>query len=281
MTIEVQPSGGSCGAMVRGVDLHAGLTETVVGAIEHAWLQHLVLGFPDQHLTMEDLERFCLALGEYGDDPYIAPIDGHPHIIEVRREPDEIAPLFAEGWHSDWSFLATPPAGTALFGTVIPPTGGDTLYADQCAAYESLSPSMKGRLDGMHAVHSARRGYSRAGSYGEKDAGRSMAIRWSDTALATQRHPMVKIHPLSGRKALFVNPGYTVGIDGVDDAEAQALLAELFAHQVQQEFIYRHRWSPNMLTLWDNRCLLHSATGGYEGHRRLLHRITIAERTRV
>lgn len=278
MTIEVQPSRQSCGATVLGVDLHATLTADIVRDIETAWATHSVLGFPDQQLTMEDLERFCLAFGEYGEDPYIGPIEGHPHVIEVRREPEETAPLFAEGWHSDWSFLATPPAGTALFGTVIPPVGGDTLYADQYAAYDALSADTKLRLDGMRAVHSARRGYSRAGAYGEKDAGRSMDIRWSETALATQLHPMVKVHPLSGRKALFVNPGYTIGVDGLDDADAQSLLSELFTHQVQAPFVYRHRWSPNMLTLWDNRCVLHSATGGYEGHRRLLHRITIAER---
>ena len=129
-------------------------------------------------------------------------------------------------------------------------------------------------------VHSARRGYSRDGMYGERDRarGRSMAIRFGDEALATRLHPIARRHPETGRIALFVSPGYTVAIDGMDEAESTGLLLELFEHQKQPAFVYRHRWAPGMLVVWDNRRLVHAATGGYEGHRRLLHRITIAER---
>ena len=137
---------------------------------------------------------------------------------------------------------------------------------------------MKALLQDKQGVHSARRGYAREGRYGVADAGRSMAIRFDDSALATQLQPVARRHPETGRVALYVSPGYTIGLAGLPDDEAQALLAELFAHQAQDRFVYRHRWQQGMLVLWDNRCLVHAATGGYQGHRRLLHRITIGDR---
>jgi len=278
--IEIEPSGAACGARIRGVDLSGPLALATIAAIRTAWLEHGVIAFPDQRMSIEDLERFTLALGPRGDDPFIAPIPGHAHVVEIRREPDEQAPIFAETWHSDWSFLPNPPAGTALYGTVIPPVGGDTLFADGCAAWDALSASMQTRLRGMRGVHSARRGYARDGLYGERDQarGRSMAIRFGDAALASRTHPIARVHPETGRTALFVSPGYTLGIEGLEPAESIPLLVELFEHQKRPEFVYRHRWSPDMLLVWDNRRLVHAATGGYEGHRRLLHRITIADR---
>ena len=279
MTITIEPSSASCGALIHGIDLRRELSTVEVAGIRAAWLKYQVIAFPDQALAIPDIERFSLYMGPHGEDPYIAPIAGHPHVIEVRREPDEKAPIFAETWHTDWSFLPTPPAGTALYGTIIPPVGGDTLFADQYAAYDDLPGSMKELLAGKQGIHSARRGYARDGMYGDKDKGRSMAIRPSDSALKTRTHPVVRTHPETGRKALFVNMGYTIGIEGMSEAEFTPLLLELFSHQVRPEFIYRHKWTQGMLTLWDNRCLLHSATGGYQGHRRLLHRITVAERS--
>ncbi|HYF59881.1 MAG TPA: TauD/TfdA family dioxygenase [Burkholderiaceae bacterium] len=280
MSLQIEPSGAACGATVRGADLSSPLSDATVAEIRAAWLEHGVVAFPDQRMSIEDLERFTLALGPRGDDPYIAPIPGHRHVVEIRREPDEQAPIFAETWHSDWSFLPIPPAATALYGTIIPPVGGDTLFACQAAAWDALPDRTKARLRGRLAVHSARRGYARDGMYGERDRakGRSMAIRFGDDALATRSHPIARVHPETGRTVLFVSPGYTIGIEGMDEAESTPLLMELFEHQKRPEFVYRHRWSAGMLLLWDNRRLVHAATGGYEGHRRLLHRITIAER---
>lgn len=278
MALEIEPSGASCGATVRGVDLRGPLSKETTAEIRHAWLDHQVIGLPGQTLSLDELERLAPAFGEYGEDPFIAALPGHPHVIEVKREADETTPLFAEGWHSDWSFLPNPPSGTLLYGRIIPPVGGDTLYANQYAAYEALSDEVKDRIDGLMGIHSARRGYSPKGAYGEKDVGRSMAIRFSDDAMKTHLHPIVKPHSETGRRALFVNPGYTIGIDAMAQDEADDLLKMLFQHQVQPDFIYRHRWEEGMLTLWDNRCLLHSATGGYQGYRRLLHRVTVAER---
>jgi taurine dioxygenase len=264
--------------MVEGVDLREALPAEQVAAIRALWLQHQVLAFPDQQLRLEDLERFAESIGPFGVDPYFGSVPGHPHIAQVRREADEQTPIFAETWHSDWSFLPSPPQATVLYGEVIPPVGGDTLFANQYAAWEALSPSMKALLEDRKGVHSARRAYSREGMYGERDKGRSMAIRYDDSAMATQLHPIKRTHPETGRPALFVSMGYTIGIDGLTEAEATPILMELFAHQAQPQFVYRHRWSQGMLVMWDNRCVLHAATGGYQGHKRLLHRITVAER---
>lgn len=278
MGITVERSGQVCGATVTGVDLTSPLDQNTVSAIRHAWLQHHVLAFPDQALTDDDLERFTLCFGGFGDDPYIAPIPGRRHVIAVRRDADETAPLFAENWHSDWSFQAQPPSGTCLFGVTIPPVGGDTLYADQHAALEAMPSELRSRLDGKQAIHSARGGYAPSGTYGEADrqTDRSMDIRPSDSAMATQLHPIIRHHPETGRLGIFGCIGYIIGIDGMPDDESRQLLFELYQWQTRDEFVYRHRWQQDMLVMWDNRSVLHKATGGYDGHHRLLHRTTIA-----
>jgi len=276
LSVTAQPA--PCGAIVRGLDLSRGLAPDTIRRIRAAWLAHQVLVFPDQALSLDDLERFALTIGPFGEDPYFEPVAGHPHIAQIRREADETSTLFAEAWHSDWSFLAQPPAATVLYGNVIPPVGGDTLFANQYAAWDALPSRLKEVVGDRQGIHSARRGYSRQGAYGERDQGRSMAIRFDDSALATQLHPIARVHPETGRTALFVSPGYTIGIEGMSDAEATPILMELFAHQARQDFVYRHRWSQGMLVMWDNRCVVHAATGGYQGYARLLHRITVGER---
>jgi taurine dioxygenase len=278
MTLNVTAQPAACGAVVRGLDLSQPLDAATLDAVRSAWLQHQVLAFVDQALTLEDLERFALCIGPYGQDPYFESVPGHPHVAQVKREADETSTLFADNFHSDWSFLASPPAATLLYGDVIPPVGGDTLFANQYAAWDALSPAMQALLKDKQGVHSARRGYAKSGRYGERDKGRSMAIRFDDSALATQLQPIARVHPETGRTALFVSPGYTIGIEGMSDDDAQPLLGELFQHQARPEFVYRHVWQQGTLLLWDNRCLVHAATGGYDGHRRLLHRITVGER---
>ncbi|MBL8348720.1 MAG: TauD/TfdA family dioxygenase [Burkholderiaceae bacterium] len=278
MTLNVAVQPAPCGALVRGVDLRRPLDDSTACEIRHHWLQHLVLAFPDQPMSVDDLERFASSVGPFGPDPYFEAIPGHPHVAQVKREADETSSLFADNFHSDWSFLASPPAATLLYGDIIPPVGGDTLFANQYLAWDALPAAMKSMLADRQGVHSARRGYSRQGRYGENDKGRSMAIRYDDSALATQLHPIARRHPETGRTALFVSPGYTIAIAGMPDDEAQPLLLELFKHQAKAEFVYAHRWSQGTLLMWDNRCLVHAATGGYDGHRRLLHRITVGER---
>ena len=278
MPLSLTPQAAPCGAIVRGVDLCRPLSPGQAAEIRQAWLAHQVLAFPDQAMSVEDLERFAASIGPFSPDPYFEAIPGHPHVAQVKREADETSTIFADNWHSDWSFLPSPPAATLLYGDVIPPVGGDTLFANQYDAWDALPATMQALLQDKQGIHSARRGYSRQGRYGEQDAGRSMAIKFDDSALATQLQPVARRHPETGRTALYVSPGYTIGIAGLPEDEAQALLAELFAHQGQERFVYRHRWQQGTLLMWDNRCLVHAATGGYQGHRRLLHRITVGER---
>lgn len=275
--ISITPSGQACGATVTGLDLSQPLDPADIAAIRSAWLEHHVLVFPDQPMSDDDLERFTLSFGAFGDDPFIAPIPGRRNIIAVQRLADETSPLFAENWHSDWSFQARPPAGTCLYGITIPPVGGDTLFANQHAALDALPATLRARLEGRMAIHSAKRAYAPEGFYGERDtAQRSMDIRPSRAAEAAQLHPIIRVHPETGRPGLFSCLGYIIGIEGMPDEEALPLLAELYQWQGREEFQYRHKWSAEMLVMWDNRSVLHAATGGYAGHDRLLHRTTIA-----
>jgi taurine dioxygenase len=274
--MEIGPSSAACGAQVTGIDLSRPLERETVAAIRGAWLKHQVLAFPGQAMSDDDLERFTLAFGGFGVDPFFAPIAGREHIAAIVREADETSPLFAENWHSDWSFQAQPPAGTCLLAVDVPPVGGDTLFASQSAAWDAWPEARKAELEGLIAIHSARLAYAPDGTYGDRDQGRSMAIRPSEEARATQRHPLIAEHPETGRKGFFSTLGYIVGIVGMADDEAIPLLRELYAWQSRDEFVYRHRWEAGMLVMWDNRSVLHRATGGYEGHRRELHRTTIA-----
>ena len=274
--MNIEPTGQACGAVVTGLDLSAALAPEDIAAIRAAWLQHHVLVFPDQALSDDDLERFTLAMGGFGEDPFIAPIPGRRHIIAVARAADETAPIFAETWHTDWSFQARPPAGTCLYGIEIPPMGGDTLFANQHMAWDAMPDDLRARVEGLVAIHSASRAYAPDGFYGEQDKGRSMDIRPSDTARATQTHPFVRLHPETGRPGLFGCLGYIIGFEGMAEAEAMPLLMELYHWQGQERFQYRHTWRPGMLVMWDNRSVLHAATGGYQGFARRLHRTTIA-----
>lgn len=274
--LQVEPESSGFGAVVRGLDLSRPLPAAILDEIKAAWAAHGVLSFPDQPLTLEQLEAFTLQIGSFGHDPYIAPMPGHPNVLELRREPDEKASNFGGGWHSDWSFQATPPAATILHGQVIPPVGGDTLFADCARAYEALSPAMQALLAPLRAVHSATRPYGAKGLFARETEKRTMKILVSEEADKSLTHPLVRTHPVTGRKALFVSPTYTIGIEGFAAPEANAILGFLFAHMTQEGFIFRHRWAADTLLMWDNRCTVHFAEGGYDGHLRLMHRTTVA-----
>ena len=274
--MKIEPSGAACGASISGIDLSGPLSEADVSAIRAAWLKHKVVAFPDQFLDDDALERFTLTLGDFGEDPFFAPIEGRENIAAILREADETSPLFAENWHSDWSFLPKPPAGTCLAAVEIPPVGGDTLFADQAAAFAALPDERKDYLRSLTAVHSASRGYAPQGLYGDNDEGRSMAIKPSEEALKTQTHPLITTHPETGEETIFCSLSYVVGIEGMDEMQAMQFVMELSEWQTREEFVYRHQWQPGMVILWDNRSVMHKATGGYEGHRRELHRTTIA-----
>ncbi|WP_255551996.1 TauD/TfdA dioxygenase family protein [Erythrobacter crassostreae] len=276
--IKVEPSSQVCGARVTGCDLSGELGADLVAEIRAVWLKHRVLAFPGQSMDDDALERFTIAMGGFGEDPFFDPIEGRKNIAAILREADEQAPLFAENWHSDWSFLDAPPAGTCLLSIDIPPHGGDTLFADQIAAFAALPAERQDHLRSLTAIHSAKLAYAPDGTYGEneREADRSMAIRPDESANECCSHPLIQVHPETGEEAIYSTLGYIIGIEGMAESEALPFLMEVAAWQSRDEFVYRHRWEPNMLVIWDNRSVLHKATGGYEGYRRELHRTTIA-----
>lgn len=276
--IKVTPSGQACGATVTGLDLSKPLDAATIRAVRAAWMEHHVLAFPEQHLTDVDLERIVQYFGAFGAEPYFIPMQGSEHVVALTRRADEKAPLFAENWHSDWSFLEDPPIGTCLYSLVIPPVGGNTGFVNQQKALAEMPAALRRRLDGRTALHSAGAAYAPDGMYGEKDkaAGRSMAIRFDEDARQVRGHPFILKHPESGRETLLGCIGYIMGVEGMPDDEAFQLLLELHEWQTREEFQYTHQWQKDMFIMWDNRSVLHRAYGGYDGYDRVLHRITVA-----
>ena len=276
MTITVTPRPSGFGATVTGLDLSRPLPPETLAAVKAAWAAHGVLSFPGQPLDLDQQEAFTLQFGDFGSDPFIKPLPGRPHILELRREAGETTPNFGAGWHSDWSFQPEPPAATILHGKIIPPVGGDTIFADCCAAYDSLSPAFQRLCDGLTAVHSAKLPYGRDGVYARETGTRTMEIVTGEAAEATQAHPLVRVHPVTGRRALYCSPVYTIGLAGMSVEEGYAILGHLSKVIVEERFLFRHRWAVDTLLMWDNRCTLHFAEGGYDGHLRVMHRTTVA-----
>ena len=274
--LTIEPTGQACGAVVTGIDLRQRQDRETLSELRAAWLEHHVLVFPEQKLDDDQLEGFAESIGPIGDDPFIKAMEGKKRIAAIQRRADETGRIFADVWHSDWSFQETPPAGTCLLSIVVPPVGGDTLFSNQHKALEAMPDDMRDRFEGQTALHSARSAYGDDGYYSDADNKGSMAITTSETARDIRRHPLVRRHPESGRAGIF-GGAYVVGFDGVEQAESQEMVKELYRWQGRPEFTYTHQWQPDMLVLWDNRSVLHKATGGFEGHDRLLHRLTIAD----
>jgi taurine dioxygenase len=273
-TIVVDRLAGSCGAVVRGVDLTQPLSAEGVERVLSLLDEHLVVAFPDQHMDLDRLEALTDELGGRDVTPYVAPVEGRPFVIRVIKEPsDELN--FANAWHTDLSYLAAPPAYTVLHAHDVPPAGGDTMWANQYLAYETLPDSMKEQIAGLRATHSAGMAYG-TGGYLEAVAGKSsMRIEPSADAYAVETHPLVIRHPRTGRPALYVNSVYTTGIEGMDPDEARPLLARLTAHATHPNFTCRLRWEPAMLTIWDNSATQHFAINDYPGARRELFRTSV------
>jgi taurine dioxygenase len=223
-TLRIEPREDGFGAIVQGIDLRTPLDKASSETIREAWARHGVVIFPDQELDHEALEAFTLGLGEYGLDPFIEAMADHPNILELRREAAEKAANFGAAWHSDWSFQPCPPAGTILHSKVVPPVGGNTLYADGHRAWEALSPTMQSMLDGRRASHSAAFAYGPRGVLAKEPHERTMKIIISEEAEETEIHPLVRSHPMTGRKSLFINPVYTVAIEGLHPEENFTLL---------------------------------------------------------
>ncbi len=276
--MKVIPTEGACGASVTGVDLSRPLGSDEVSAIRRAWIDHKVLVFPDQQLEDADLVRITRSFGGLGDDPFFVSIAPDNPVVALTRRADETAPVFAESWHTDWSFKSQPPIGTCLYSLTIPPVGGDTGFIDQEKALTEMPAALRARIEGRNALHTAAVAYAPDGMYGEREAGsdRSMKILYSEAAREVQPHPFIVRHPESGRETLFGCLGYILGVEGMADDEASALIRDLYEWQTREEFQYTHRWRENVLVIWDNRCVLHRANGGYDGYDRELHRTTIS-----
>ena len=275
-SMQVEPREQGTGAVVTGVDLGKPLSSELADSILQIWAENSVLVFPNQLLDHAQLEAFTLCLGEFGTDPFIESMRDHPNILELRREPDEKASNFGAAWHSDWSFQPCPPSGTILHSKVVPPIGGDTLYTDCRRAWDALSDTMKSMLEGLRVIHSASFAYGPRGVLARDAHQRTMKIVVSEEAEKTETHPLIRTHPVTGRKSIFANPVYTVAIEGMHPDENFTLLKFLYDHMQKDEFVYRHAWEPNMLVIWDNRSTMHFAEGGYDGHLRLMHRTTLA-----
>ena len=272
--MDVQRLGGSCGAIVRGVDVTRPQSAEEIETTLQLLNEHLVVAFTDQPMDLDRLEAFTDELGGRDVTPYVTPVDGRPYVIRVIKEPsDELN--FANAWHTDLSYLQAPPAYTVLHARDVPTAGGDTMWANQYLAYETLPDSLKAQIGGLRATHSAGTAYG-TGGYLEAVAGKSsMRIEPSADAYAVETHPLVIRHPRTGRPALYANSVYTTGIEGMDPDEARALLARLTAHATHPNFTCRLRWEPDMLTIWDNSATQHFAINDYAGARRELYRTSV------
>ena len=275
-SVTVAPVAGACGAVIGGVDLATELDDEVIAEIRRGVLDHQVVFFREQRLSPEKQVAFSRRFGPFSPVPFIEPITDHPEVIAVVREADERQEFtFGSLWHSDFSFLARPPFGSILHALEVPPFGGDTLWVNQALAFRSLSAGMQTMLEGLTGLHSALNAYSPK-MQPIHDAFVGMTVRTSEQANEVQRHPVVRVHGETGRKALFVNAQYTVGLDGFAPHESKPLLDQLFAHSVRQEFACRWRWEVGDVAFWDNRCVQHMALADFTGHRRLMHRTTVA-----
>lgn len=270
----IRPSGGGVGAFVDNIDLALGMTDAARDRLRETLGEYGVLFFRDQTLTPDQHITLAERFGTINVNRFFGAVENHPMIAEVRKEPDQQANI-GGGWHTDHSYDEEPAMGSILLARETPQTGGDTLFASMYMAYESLSDGLKQTLDGLKAVHSSRHVFGANSRY--KQEGADLSDRFGNEAAATQDsvHPVVISHPISGRKALYVNPGFTLRFDGWTDAESAPLLQMLYAHAARPEHTYRFQWAPGSIAFWDNRATWHYALNDYHGSRRLMHRITV------
>lgn len=270
--VSVQPIAGALGAEVHGLDLGADLSAADIHAVRQALLEHGVIFFRDQDFDIEQHKRLARRFGEIFIHPFL--ISDDPEVVTIIREPHDTR-IVGEEWHSDTTMMPEPPMGAILFALEVPDYGGDTLFANQYLAYETLSDGMKTMLADLRAVHSDRMVAGPAAS--DLSDNRATKVRtgpeWSETR---NSHPVLRTHPETGRKGLFVNHSYTVAFEGMTDEESKPLLDWLMAWSHQPEFTCRFRWSKGSVAFWDNRCTKHIAVNDVHHARRVMRRIQIA-----
>lgn len=266
---DVRKYEGGCGAEVLGVDLRT-LGESDLAALKRAYADHGVLFFRDQSLTEDDHIAFAKRWGEIDINKFFPHIEGYREIAEVKKEREQKTNI-GGGWHTDHSYDPIPAMGSILVARVLPPAGGDTMFADMHAAYEALDDATKAEIADLKAVHSNAHVFGTKAYYDNPER-KHFA---NDAAVGKAVHPVVITHPLSGRKALYVNPGFTIRFDGQSTEESKPLLHRLFAHAMQPQFHSRFQWRPGSVAFWDNRATWHFALNDYHGEERLMHRITV------
>ena len=270
--LDIRPVAGALGAEIHGVDLADDLPDATIDRIRAALVRHQVIFFRGQRLTPAEQVRFGARFGPLNIHPYVAGMAAHPEVMEVVKAPEDRV-NFGGGWHSDMSFLERPAIGSILYAVEVPGHGGDTLFASQAAAFEALSPGLQRTLEGLSGVHSAAREYSAQGHSAQKRA--SMSVAEAEGAVGEFTHPVVLVHPESGRKALYVNPAFTVRIEGWSPRESRPLLDFLFQHCRYEAFSCRFRWEAGSVAFWDNRSVWHFALNDYPGQRRHMRRVTV------
>ena len=275
MRVSENLSKNGIGVQVTDFSL-ADLTEENISFLRSKWVEYGLIIFPELPLSHDEFKDFALSFGDFGEDPFISSLPDYPNIAEIKRSANEKATPFGGTWHSDWSFMKKPPSATLLHSKIIPPVGGNTLFANTERSFAALPEEMKNKLRNLKVIHSAKIPYADDGFYALEKEERSMKILPSKEAKATFSHPMVKIHPETNKECLFINPVYTINVEGFSEDESQQLLWELYEHMIKDQFVYEHIWNDDMLIMWDNRTVMHQATGGYDGYDRLLHRITLA-----
>ena len=270
--LKIRKLAGALGAELSGVDLSQDLSDATIAEIRQAFVTHQVIFFRDQALTPERQLAFGRRFGPLNIHPYVAGMADHPEVMEIVKEPEDRV-NFGGGWHSDMSFLEHPSIGSILYAVELPSFGGDTLFASQAAAYDALSPGLKKTLETLNAVHSAGREYSAQGHSAQSR--KTMKVVEAEGAVGEFVHPVVKVHPETGRKALYVNPAFTMRIEGWSRRESKALLDFLFEHSRYEAFTCRFAWAPGSVAFWDNRSVWHFALNDYPGERRHMRRVTV------
>lgn len=275
-TLDIRPYATAIGAEVLGVDLAEPLDDATWSVISDAFHKHLVIFFRDQNLTPEQHVAFARRFGELEPYPFVHGIEGHPELIDIVKMPNEVR-NFGAGWHADMSFRDQPPLGAVLYAIEVPPVGGDTMFANMVLAYETLSDGMKTVVEALTGLHDSHEPADHSQSF----QGMSLMGKEGATRQIT-RHPLVRTHPVTGHRSLYISPDYCMELDGMTARESRMLLDYLEDHATRDEFCCRFRWQPGSIAVWDNRCTMHNALNddlaahqGGKGFKRVMRRATI------